>query len=146
MPTPPKGNFGPGIIGQEAYEAEREYLSEHKHIFGPAVIGDAPPTEPKKKPKPAKKPKADAYMMSVAKLSNILAANPLEVDAFFRAELVRPEGMRISALKGMLLAESVRPGPDGNFSPRAEVVGTLEGAIAELQAQQKTPQGAEETE
>lgn len=139
MPTPPKGRFGPGVIGKEAAEAEREYILEHRGIFGPAVLDPHPaeaPSEPAAEAEapsePSEEPEADPYMMSVAKLEDILAANPLEVDAFLRAELARPEGMRISALKAMLGAENVRPGPDGSFRPRQEVVETLEAMSAEL--------------
>lgn len=141
MPTPPKGRFGPGVIGKEAAEAEREYILEHRGIFGPAVLDPHPaeaPSEPAAESEPStdteEPPRipSDAYMMSVAKLEDILAANPLEVDAFLRAELARPEGMRISALKAMLGAENVRPGSDGSFRPRQEVVETLEAMSAEL--------------
>ena len=49
--------------------------------------------------------------------------------------------MRVSALKAMLGAENVRPGPDGGFAPRSEVVGTIEGTIAELTAAQEPEAG-----
>jgi len=134
MPVPPKGQFGPGIIGQEAYEAEQEYVTEHKDVFGPAVVGDHPPTGSAAQPAPEPEPPAesDVYTMSVAKLRKILEANPLEVDAFVRAELGRPEGMRVTALKAMLEAEGERPGADGGKAPRGEVVSMIEGAISEL--------------
>ena len=145
MPTPPKGRFGPGVIGQEAFDAEQEYLTEHKDVFGPAVVGDHPPTPPPGGPAPpieetpepstdAETPADDPYMVSTKKLAAILAANPLEVDAFVRAELARPEGMRVTALKAMLAAENERPGADGSVAPRAEVVSMLEGAIGEVSA------------
>lgn len=138
MPVPPRGQFGPAVIGQEAFDAEAEYLTEHKDVFGPAVIGDHPPTAPAggpRDPGDEQQPSpADTYMMSVTKLRKILEANPLEVDAFVRAELARPEGVRITALKAMLEAEGERPGPDGSAAPRGEVVSMIEGAINELQS------------
>jgi hypothetical protein len=125
MPIPPKGRFGPAIIGQEAFEAEQEYITEHKDVFGPAVIGDHPSTAaaaggPHDPGDEHHEPSSDTEEPRVPS------------DAFVRAELARPEGMRTTALRAMLDAESQRPGADGSMSPRSEVVDTLEGMIREL--------------
>jgi len=142
-----KGHFGPAIIGEAAYEDEKEYVLEHKGIFGPAVL-DPTPADPlataqrlalhgaKNEPGPAVAEPVDdteKYMVSVKDAKKILASNPLEVDNFFRAELARPDGMRKSLLADLIAAENDRPGPQGDKAPRAEVIDALEHALASLE-------------
>ena len=144
-----KGYFGPGIIGQEAYEEEKEYVLEHKGMFGPAVL-DPTPVEAdtvanaqrlahegqRNEPGPAvvtAEDSAESYMVSVKDGKKILASNPLEVDGFFRAELLRPDGARKSMLAALVVAENDRPGAQGDRAPRPEVIEALEHALASLE-------------
>lgn len=134
------GHFGPGIIGEEQYEAEKEHILENRDLFGPGVLDshpceDAPPSngEPEPEAPPVVDPELEPYLASVKKIKEILAANPLEVDGFMHAEFQRADGLRKTALQAMLDAEQERPGPDGGTKPRSEVVTTLEGALASLE-------------
>jgi hypothetical protein len=145
-----KGYFGPAIIGDAAYEAEKEYVLEHKGIFGPAVLDPhaSQVAEAQQlavegshnEPGPAvadadteTEPAEDAYMVSVKDGKKILAANPLEVDNFFRAELARPDGPRKSMLNALIDAENDRPGAQGDKTPRPEVIDALGHALASLE-------------
>jgi len=139
-----KGYFGPGIIGQEAYEAEKEHVLEHKGMFGPAVLDPSPVEKAQRialegqinEPGPAvvdAEGSAESYMLSVKEAKKILEANPLEVDGFFRAELARPDGPRKSMLAALTAAENDRPGAQGDRAPRAEVIEALEYALASLE-------------
>ena len=40
------GHFGPGVIGQEQYEAEQRVIERTEHIFGPGVLDPAPDPAP----------------------------------------------------------------------------------------------------
>lgn len=45
------GHFGPAVIGEEAYEREKEMVEEGSHIFGPKVVDSHPVSDEDGEPK-----------------------------------------------------------------------------------------------
>lgn len=129
------GLFGRLVIGEHAAEAEQVAVREGRQEFGPLILDHPMDKKPKKeKPKAKAKAAEPVHQLSVDELRKRLKVNPLEVDAFLRAEFARPDGLRKSALDAMVLAENRRPGQDGGVAPRAEVIDTLVSALASLES------------
>lgn len=122
----PVNHFGPAVIGQAAYEENKQLEESGALIFGPAVLGYPPeavaaaeaklgPAAQTPAPAPAtkldysedadmladapKEPKPPAYTaLSIPELEKALAANPADFDRLYRGEFARPDGARKGAL------------------------------------------------
>ena len=142
-----KGQFGSAVIGEKAASEEREFIKSGQNTFGPAVLDsdhtsqkldigsksgrrlDRPGRKGNTAVPKAVKPKpintAD-FMVGIRGLREHLLGkgddpgNPMLVDEFMQAELVRPEGIRKTAISTLVEAEKKRPG-----GPRDEVLETL---------------------
>lgn len=143
-----KGQFGSAVIGEEAAREEQEYIESGKAVFGPSVLdSDHAPakqniseasgrkltrpgrkgntTAPTAKAEP--KPDLEEFMIGIRGLKRALLGdgdkegNPLLVDEFMQAELIRPDGIRKTAVTTLIDAEKRRPS-----GPRVEVMAVLD--------------------
>lgn len=138
----PVNHFGPGVIGQEAYEENKRTEETGADVFGPGVlqsgaIGDALAAAAAAKAVPAPVSTEDAELLADAKkdppppaftalsipdLEKFLAANPAEFDRLYRGEFGRPEGARKGALGAFLSHEQTH-------ANRPEVIEALVGML-----------------
>lgn len=100
----PSGNWGQGI------EAVEEAAATH---YENSLKQEAVDEE------------ADDAQVSVQELAGIVKKDPGQIDAFLHAEVMRPEGPRLEALRVLLKAEQEKE------SPRKEALESLEALIAD---------------
>ncbi len=125
------GQFGPDVIGQKEFDAEKKLTEDAKDIYGPAVTGKHPAeavvvAEVVVEVGEVELPEHDS--LSVAKVRAEVKGDvgPSTIDRLMRDEFLRPEGPRKSVL------EILRSKEAGREEPRAEVIEALEAKAAEL--------------
>lgn len=142
-------DFGPLIIGNDAYQQQEEAKRKGATKFGSLITDDVPAPPPPPPPLPQRKTLADLKAeakttttegeqegespppppeevgnLTVANVRKALESNPNLVDALFAAEKER-EQPRVSALRALAKAEEARSG-----GARAPVLADLQAALA----------------
>lgn len=146
------GHFGPGIIGEEEFEKEKNWRDKGANVFGSLVVGPSEPQKPtpeqlRQQPELAALHGLDAPaapasapvkqpQLSIAKLEEALQDNPYIIDGAITAEFERVEGPRKGALR-LILAEEQK-----KADPRDDVVARLKEALGEP-VEPPVPQEAE---
>ena len=69
------GKYGKKIIGEERFEAERIFVKNKQHKYGPRLLGDRPAL-PGNQPDPERIPIRPGIDLSVDKLKEVLHRNP----------------------------------------------------------------------
>lgn len=126
------GYFGPGVIGSEQHEKEKEEVANLSTTFGPGVTGLGLPNQAVNAPgrgvtgqrdEPPAVGSAETPSLSITKLEEALEENPFILDGMIAAEFERAEGPRKAALRLLLKVEAAKA------EPRAEVVDRLTAAV-----------------
>lgn len=132
-----ENRFGPGVIGDEAFQREQVIEESLVEKFGPGVLNN-PPAQPVQAsaeevellqrdvvsdvPPPVDAPPYTS--LSIAELEKELRANPAEFDRLMKGEYARPDGGRKGAW-GVFLSVEQEKGE----AARKEVLEALFGLL-----------------
>ncbi len=141
-------HFGPGVIGQKAYDEQNRVEQSGSLVFGPAVlnhhfaqkqaearaahqpepVGEAETPGELAPVAPVEAPVPEIESFSVRDIKELLKgdSSTAALDRVMLAEFQRPDGARKSALEYLHQTESRRK------DPRAEVLGALDAKLEEV--------------